>query len=310
MKMNYAELKDRSRLLQSLTGLNTAEFEALLPSFEAAWAKFDEETFENKPRKRKRGAGRKAELSVMEDKLLFILVYFRQYPTQEVQGYLFGIRQAQANEWIHRLSGLLNQALGEEQQLPERRPAKLSEVLAACPDLTFMIDGTERPINRPKDKEKQKTYYSGKKKSHTVKNNVITERSGQVLYLSGTHEGKKHDKKIADEEGYPFPAGSKLLQDTGFQGYKPDGITVLQPKKKPRGDELTPEDKIINRAISSIRVEVEHHIGGVKRAQIVVQKFRNRVEGFVDEVMETACGLHNFRVTHRQVRANSLVATV
>lgn len=309
MKMHYAELKDRSRLLQSLTGLNTAEFEVLLPNFEAAWAKFDEETFENKPRKRKRGAGRKAELSRIEDKLLFILVYFRQYPTQEVQGYLFGIRQAQSNEWIHRLSGLLNQALGEAQQLPERRPAKLSEVLTACPDLTFMIDGTERPINRPKDKAKQKTYYSGKKKSHTVKNNVITDRRGKVLYLSGTHEGKQHDKKIADEEGYRFPRGSKLLQDTGFQGHKPDGVTVLQPKKKPRGGELTPEDKIINRAISSIRVEVEHHIGGVKRSQIVVQKFRNRVEGFVDEVMETACGLHNFRVSHRRERRNSSAAT-
>jgi hypothetical protein len=309
MKMNYAELRDRSRLLQSLTGLNTAEFEALLPSFEAAWARFVEETFEQKPRKRARGGGRKAELSAIADKLLFILVYFRQYPTQEVQGYLFGIRQAQANEWIHRLTSLLNQALGEAQSLPERRPAKLSEVLAACPDLTFMIDGTERPINRPKDKERQKTYYSGKKKSHTVKNNVITDRRGQVLYLSGTHEGKKHDKKVADEEGYCFPRGSKLLQDTGFQGYKPDGVTVLQPKKKPRGGELTPEDKVINRAISSIRVEVEHHIGGVKRAQIVVQKFRNRVEGFVDDVMETACGLHNFRVSHRRERANSSVAT-
>jgi hypothetical protein len=91
-------------------------------------------------------------------------VYFRQYPTQEVQGYLFGLGQAQANEWIHRLTGMLNQALGDELQLPERRPAKLIAVLAACPSLEFIIDGTERAINRPQDKEKQKTYYSGKKK--------------------------------------------------------------------------------------------------------------------------------------------------
>ena len=236
-------------------------------------------------------------------------MYFRQYPTQEVQGYLFGLRQTQANEWIHRLSNILNQALGEEQQLSERRPAKLSEVLAVCPELTFMIDGTERAINRPKDKEKQKTYYSGKKKSHTVKNNVITDRRGKVLYLSDTYEGKKHDKKIVDEEGYRFPRGSKILQDTGFQGHKPEGVTVLQPKKKPRGGELTPEEKIINRAISSIRVEVEHHIGGVKRAQIVVQKFRNRALGFVDDVMETACGLHNFRVSHRRQRAHRSFVT-
>ncbi|PZO44689.1 MAG: transposase [Phormidesmis priestleyi] len=309
MKIHYAELKNRSRLLQSLTGMSTTEFEALLPSFSAAWESFEEETFEREDRKRARGAGRRAELAVLEDKLLFILFYFRQYPTQEVQGYLFGIGQPQANEWIHRLTGVLNQALGDEMQLPERRPAKLKEVLAACPDLTFLIDGTERPINRLKDKDDQKAYYSGKKKAHTVKNNIITEHGGKVLYLSDTNEGKKHDKRIADEEGYSFPPGSKLLQDTGFQGYRPDGVTIVQPKKKPRGGELTPDEKIINRAISSLRVEVEHQIGGVKRCQIVVQKFRNRVEHFVDDVMETACGLHNFRLSHRQGKATESVAT-
>ena len=310
MKMHYAELKDRSRLLQSLTGMNTTEFEALLPSFEAAWETFVEDIFENKKRKRARGAGRKAELSALEDKLLFILVYFRQYPTQEVQGYLFGIKQAQANEWIHRLTGVLNQALGDELQLPERRPAKLADVLSACPELVFMIDGTERPINRPKDPDDQKTYYSGKKKKHTVKNNVITNRGGKVLYLSDTYEGKKNDKKIADEEGYHFPPGSKLLKDTGFQGYEPEGVVTLQPKKKPRGGELTPDEKVFNRAVSSIRVGVEHHIGGVKRCQIVAVKFRNRVAHFVDDVMETACGLHNFRVSFRQGKAKRAVATV
>lgn len=151
-----------------------------------------------------------------------------------------------------------------------------------------------------RNNEKQKSHYSGKKKGHTVKNNVITHRGGKVMYLSGTCEGKRHDKKLADDEGYRFPAGSKLPQDTGFQGYSPEGATILQPKKKPRGGKLSADEKIVNRAISSLRVEVEHQIGGVKRAQILVQKFRNRVVNFVDEVMETACGLHNFRLTHRR----------
>ncbi len=208
--------------------------------------------------------------------------------------------QSQANEWIHRLSGLLNAALGYEMQLPERRAANVESVLSRCPSLEFIIDGTERPINRPKDKEKQKSDYSGKKKGHTVKNNIITERGGKVVYLSRTCEGKRHDKKLADDENYRFPSGSKLLQDTGFQGYRPDGVTVIQPKKKPRGGELSQDEKIVNRAISKLRVEVEHQIGGIKRCQILVQKFRNRVENFVDEVMETACGLHNFRVAQRQ----------
>ncbi len=50
MKMNYAELKRRSCILQSLTGLNTSEFEALLPSFGAAWASFESDTFEREDR--------------------------------------------------------------------------------------------------------------------------------------------------------------------------------------------------------------------------------------------------------------------
>jgi hypothetical protein len=303
MKITYPELALKPGIFKSLTGLTVSEFEALLPSFGRAWETFVEETFEHGNRQRAYGAGRKAALATLNDKLLFILVYFRQYPTQAVQGYLFGMGQAQANEWVHRLTGLLKQALGDELQLPERRPAKLGEVLSACPELVFLIDGTERPINRPKDGDRQKRYYSGKKKRHTVKNNVVTDRRGKVLYLSGTYEGKKHDKKIADEEGHGFPEGSRLLQDTGFQGYRPPGVTIVQPKKKPRKGELTADEKIINRATSSLRIGVEHTIGGVKRCQIVAVKFRNRVVNFVDDVMETACGMHNFRVSFRKAKA-------
>jgi hypothetical protein len=300
MRMRYQELKNKPNTLQSLTGLNPEEFEALLEPFGQAWEADVEATRRQGKRQRAYGAGRKAELDQLEDKLLFILVYFRLYPTQEVQGYLFGIGQAQANEWVHRLTPVLNQALGAEQHLPEREPAKLKAVLSACPSLEFIIDGTERPIARPQDKEERQTYYSGKKKSHTVKNNLMVERGGKVVFLSDTYEGKKHDKKIADEEDYEFPPESTLWQDTGFQGYAPAGVKIQQPKKKPRNAELSEAQRENNQAISKIRVAVEHHIGGIKRCQIVVQKFRNRMAHYVDDVMETACGLHNLRLTHRQ----------
>jgi hypothetical protein len=123
-----------------------------------------------------------------------------------------------------------------------------------------MIDGTERPINRSQDQEDRKRDYSGKKKAHTVKNNIITERGGTLLFLSDTHEGQKHDKKIADEEGYAFPEGSTVWQDTGFRGFAPEGVTLQQPKKKPRKAELTPEEKEENRKLSKVRVEIEHHL--------------------------------------------------
>ncbi len=303
MNLSYAELQTKPRVLCSLTGLTLTEFEALLPSFTAAWESFIHETFQHPERKRAMGAGRKAHLQRLEDKLLFILVYFRLYPTQTVQGFLFDISQAQANTWIHRLSRVLNSALGYERQLPEREPAKLEAVLSACPSLEFMLDGTERPLNRPKDKANRKTYYSGKKKTHTAKNLVINHRGGKVLYLSDTYEGKKHDKKIAEEEDLRFPPGSTLWQDTGFQGFAPDGVTIQQPKKKPRNQSLTAIDNLNNQTISSIRVEVEHHIGGIKRCQILVHPFRNWADYYLDDVMETACGLHNFRLTHRAKNA-------
>ena len=301
--LSYAKLQNKPRIFRSLSGLDLPEFEQLLTNFEQTWQDYVyNEYIIRDGRKRQYGGGRKAELKDSRDKLLFILFYFRQYPTQEVQGFLFGIGQAQANEWVHRLTGVLNQALGYEQQLPERNPRKLKEVLATCPELEFVIDGTERRIDRPKDKDKRDKHYSGKKKAPTVKNNMITERrrNGKVKYLSETVEGKRHDKKLADDEEYEFPEGSKLWKDTGFQGYEPANVITFQPKKKPRGYELTPEEKERNRELSSERVIVEHHIGGVKRSRIVHDTFRNRKDNYVDIVMETACGLHNFRVTQRQ----------
>ena len=300
MKMSYGELAGKPKTLQSLTGLNPQEFSILLKSFELAWKESIASSVDNPSRQRAYGAGRKSELALIEDKLLFILVYFRLYPTQAVQGYLFGFSQAQANEWVHRLSPLLNQSLGYESCLPEREPSQLEIVLTRCPSLEFIIDGTERGINRPKDRETQKKHYSGKKKRHTVKNNIITDMTGKVVFLSDTYEGKKHDKKIADEEEYSYPVGSKLWQDTGFQGYSPEGVEKHQPKKKPRGGELSEDEKAVNRLISKVRVKVEHSISGIKRCKIVVDKFRNHLDHYADEIMETACGLHNFRVCNRQ----------
>lgn len=301
--LSYSKVQDKPYVLQSLTGLNPPEFEELLESFDLAWQEYIKQEYINKPRARRYGGGRQAQLASSADKLLFILVYFRLYPTQVVQGFLFEIGQTQACEWVHKLSRILNQALGYEQQLPEREPARLEAVLRQCPSLEFMIDGTERPINRPQDPERQQDYYSGKKKRHSVKNNVITERGGKVVFVSDTYDGSVHDKAICDGEAYQFPEGSTLWQDTGFQGFAPLGVTIRQPKKKPRNQSLSETDKQNNQAISSERVEIEHQIGGIKRCNIVVHKFRNRMDYYVDDVMETACGLHNFRLTHRQLEA-------
>jgi hypothetical protein len=117
--------------------------------------------------------------------------------------------------------------------------------------------------------------------------------------LSATYEGKANDKSLADLEGYSLPPGSYLYQDMGFQGFVLAGVTIVQPKKKPRGGELTPPEKATNRRISSIRIRIEHAIGGVKRYRIVKDKIRLLKDRIRDTVMETCCGLHNFRLQYR-----------
>jgi hypothetical protein len=120
-----------------------------------------------------------------------------------------------------------------------------------------------------------------------------------ICFLSHTCEGKASDKSLAEWTGYTLPAGSCLYQDKGFQGFFLNGITILQPKKTPRGGELTPPEQATNRRISSIRIRIEHAIGGVKRYRIVKDKIRLLKDGIRDTVMETCCGLHNLRLQYR-----------
>ena len=121
----------------------------------------------------------------------------------------------------------------------------------------------------------------------------------QVKYLSPTHEGKKQDKKRADEERIQVPADSDRYQDTGFQGFAISEVNRHQPKKKPKGEERTSSDKMINRIISRTRVGVEQVIAGIKRWHMVKSVFRNIQDHHEDHVMLLACGLHHFRMNHR-----------
>lgn len=299
--LTYEKVAQAPSILRALTGLTPAGFQQLLGAFERADAAAQQVVERQRATQRQRavGGGRKATLTTLADKLLFILFYFRLYPTQVALGFFFGMSQAQANEWIGRLTPLLAAALGAEQHLPARQALAAQQVLAACPGLEFIVDGSERPIRRPHDAVRQKKFYSGKKKRHTVKNIVITDkRTKKIKVLSPTSEGKKHDKALADEQSYTFPNKSKLWKDTGFQGYEPVNTTTFQPTKKPKGGDLTAQQKADNRRISQQRIGVEHSLGGVKVFRIVSDCLRNFRDDFADTVMLIACGLHNFRLDH------------
>jgi DDE superfamily endonuclease/Helix-turn-helix of DDE superfamily endonuclease len=299
--ITYHNLQNKPQLLRHLSGLNWKAFHELLPVFRAAYQQdlVRRDQSREKVRQRQAGGGQKGAMPTLEDKLVFILVYFRHYPVQILQGVLFGMGQPQANEWMQRLTPILHEALGYACQLPARQSHTITEVLTRCPGLEFIIDGSERAIRRPTDPLRQKANYSGKKKRHTVKNVVISDkRTGKIKALSATVAGKTHDKKIADEQDIHFPSGSCLWKDTGFQGYEPPTITTRQPRKKPKGGQLSPAEKDRNRLISRERIGIEHSLGGVKVFGIVHDIFRNLREGFADLVMAVACGLHNVRIDH------------
>ncbi len=299
---SYAAVKDNLELILAMTGFTREEFENLLSDFQCAWDEYVARAYiEREDRQRQYGGGQqRTTLILPEDKLLFILYYFKVYPLQEILAFEFGMMQSTANEWIHILSGVLKQALSRGGYLPERDPKQTETSLQEEIESVYGIDGTERRRQRPTDEDQQQQYYSGKKKTHTIKNVIIGGlNTHKVNYLSKTYEGKKHDKRIADEEDPTYPEGIDLFKDTGFQGYEPAKITTFQPKKKPKGKELTPEEKSYNTLISKIRVIIEHIINGVKRCRIVKDIFRNSKLKFDDLVMEIACGLHNFRVESR-----------
>jgi len=161
--LTYEKLKKKPSRFLALTSVTVEEFDKLLPAFKRSWEADIEKRAYAKPRKRNVGGGRKPSLKSLENMLLFILLYFKIYPLQDGQGTLFGMSQGQANDWIQRLTPILQAALKEEALLPERDPANLEPVLAEYDLLEFTIDGTERRRQRPKDNAEQKEYYSGKK---------------------------------------------------------------------------------------------------------------------------------------------------
>jgi hypothetical protein len=130
----------------------------------------------------------------------------------------------------------------------------------------------------------------------TMKNVLLVNALLTILFLSDTYGGRVHDKPIADMTPYPFPVGSRLLQDLGFLAFTLPNEEILMPPKKPRGEELTREQQRANQVLHHRRLRIEHVNSGVKRCRIVKDRLRLWKEGVRDLVMELCCALHNFRV--------------
>jgi hypothetical protein len=238
--LTYEQLKREPQRFLALMGLTRREFKVLLPAFEQAYLEHveAERAQRGQPRQRRTGAGRKGCLHSPEARLLFILVYTKTFPLQVLQGELFGLSQPQANYWIHRLLPLLQAALTALGFTPVREGSELARHERSQPERRdWIIDGTERRRQRPKNALKQAAHYSMRKKVHTDKNVVIAVRSTKrIAYLSATQPGRVADKKVADQAALRYPRGTRLRKDLGFEGYEPKGTrTTMAKKSRPGG---------------------------------------------------------------------------
>ena len=129
-----------------------------------------------------------------------------------------------------------------------------------------------------------------------MKNVVLVDRELTIQFLSPTHPGSVHDKRIADRTPYPLPPGSHLLQDLGFLAFTLEGVTIEMPTKKPKGRALTDDQKAANQAKARRRVCIEHVNSSVKRLRILKDVCRLLVSGIRDMIIEVGCALHNFRL--------------
>jgi len=294
-------LKNR-RLSLALTGLSPEEFNNLLPTFaEALFKKLKQRHNDNADKQRKFGGGRKGFLKTSTEKLFFVLFYYKCYPTYDVLTFLYGCNRSNACRRQHFLSNILESALGRKMALPKRQLKSVEDFFKAFPEAKeVFIDGTERPIQRPKDKEKQKANYSGKKKRHTRKNLIMSTRKKRVGFLSKTVAGKQHDFTMLKEQAPPqyIPEMVKQRVDLGFKGYQKQypWHNVSMPERKPRTRELSKTVKERNRRKSAVRVLVEHAIGGIKRLRITTDVFRNKIKDFDDQAMLNSCGLWNYHL--------------
>src|ERR1039457_2441888 len=250
MRLSYSQVAKRPALLHRLTGLTVAEFEHLCEPFAAQYHQLviqPRVTAEH--RVRAVGGGQKGALPEVADKLLFILLYTRIYPLLIVQGLLFGIAESKACRWVGLLLPVLDASLGSAHVRPKRAKGRsLEDLIEAFPELEalgVLIDGTERPIRRPKEPTKQQADYSGKKKRHTRKYLTITHPQTQyILATSEEAPGSKHDKKMLDESQLTCQQSLPIGADSGFQGLELGNAVVVTPIKRTRKKKGEPRDEL------------------------------------------------------------------
>src|SRR5262249_29599807 len=240
-----------------------------------------------------------------DDQFLLTVVWLRHYPTQECLGYLFGVSDSTALRAIRRCLPILEQSGKDTLRLPD--PGKghrrdLPALLQQTPDLAVIVDTFEQRTQRPQ--RRQRAYYSGKKKAHTLKSQVAVDEDGHLVDVAPSRPGRWADLKVLKRSGLVgklIRADVGALGDLGYVGL--EGLSPrlrgATPRRKPRGQERPAEDRRYNRAFARRRIAVEHGINRLRRYQALSQVDRHHRQGHAARVRAVA-GLVNRMLDHQQ----------
>ncbi len=280
-------LRKAPKAFRLLTGITPAAFDGLLAQLTPRYDQAEARRKDRPGRRRRPGAGRKHAL-VLGDRLLMLLIYYRTYVTHAFLGFLFGLDDSAVGRNINPLQPLLA-GVG---RIPERRVGLGEDEIRE-----LFFDATERPTRRPA--RGQREFYSGKEKRHTIKTQVVvvrrrkppgpaaTPRRVRIAAVCESVPGKTHDKKLYDRSRVVAPRDAKRTGDTAYIG---TGLET--PTRKPRGGELTAEQKGGNQRIACRRVAAEHGIGKMKVWRVASERYRNPISRHTI-VMKNVAGLHN-----------------
>jgi hypothetical protein len=304
MILRREHLGQHPAVFRSMTGLTVEAFDQLLPELRAAFAADRRRRLDRPGRQRAVGGGDDFDLGI-DDQLLLTIVWLRQYPTQECLGYLFGTSDSTALRAIRRCLPLLEQSGKDTMRLPDpgrghRRD--LPALLKGTPALAVIVDTFEQRTQRPR--RRQRAYYSGKKKAHTLKSQVAVAEEGHIVDVGPSRPGRWADLKVLRRSGLVgklIRAQVGALGDLGYVGL--DGLSPrlrgATPRRKPRGRERPPEDRRYNRAFARRRIRVEHGINRLRRYQALSQVDRHHRRGHTARVRAVA-GLVNHMLDHQR----------
>ena len=297
--MSYRRLCKKPLLFRSLTGLTVPEFDQISTEMDSKYEEYERRRLSKRKRKRDVGAGRPFKLKSRE-RLLMLLVYYRLYITYALSGFLFDLDQSNVFRDLTILESLLKECIPLPKKIYKRtkRLRTIEEVEQYFPGFKAFIDSTEQEIPRPKNKRKRKSYYSGRKRKHTVKTQLMVNTEGLILHKTGHRNGRKHDYDIY-KHNHPTITPSQVdnIVDLGYLGIEKDFPTVksVLPIRKKKNTLLSNDDMRYNKNHSRLRIIVEHTICKIKKFGIMGTKFRNKLRRY-NNISDIVSGILNFRV--------------